>query len=350
MRILCAGDEFISPDMLAGAVREVIRRQACEAEIVTHASGWPTTPWDSGTEIAEFSGDEDEITGLVRGTDLLVTHLAPVTRRVLSAADRLRAVAVCRGGPVNVNVPAATELGIPVLNLPGRNARAVAEFTVGLLIAGQRNIARSHTAMRQGQWSGDLYRYDETGPELAGRTVGIVGLGQIGTRVAGLLRPFGVQLLACDPYVDPDAATELGASLTDLDTLCRHSDVVTLHARLTAETRHMIDAAALDRMRDGAYLVNTARGALVDETALIGALRSGHLSGAALDTYAREPLPADSPLRTMDQVLAVSHLAGASKDVAGRAARRIGSEAGRFLRGEPVGNCVNPDALPGLPG
>jgi D-3-phosphoglycerate dehydrogenase len=341
MRVLCAGDEFISPELLASAVRE----QAGDAEIVTHASRWPTDPWDNAAEITEFAGNEEEIIDLVPGTDLLVTHLAPVTRRVLSAADRLRAVAVCRGGPVNVNVPAATRLGVPVLNLPGRNARAVAEYTVGLLIAGQRNIARSHVAMRQGQWSGDLYRYDRTGPELAGRTVGIVGLGQIGTRVADLLRPFGVRLLACDPYVDPDVATERGAELTGLDELCQRSDVVTLHARLTQQTRHLIDTAALGRMPDGAYLVNTARGALVDEAALISALRSGHLSGAALDTYAREPLPADSPLLAMPHVLAVSHLAGASKDVAERAARRIGAEAGRFLRGEPVANCVNPEVL-----
>ncbi|MCL2586494.1 MAG: 2-hydroxyacid dehydrogenase [Streptosporangiales bacterium] len=342
-RILCAGDQFISPRMLAGAVRE----QAGDAEIVTHATDWPTTPWESGADVAEFLGDEDEIIDRAREADLLVTHLAPVTRRVLAAAPRLRAVAVCRGGPVNVDVAAATERGVPVLNLPGRNARAVAEFTIGLLIAGQRNIARSHAAMREGQWSGELYRYDQTGPELAGRTVGVVGLGQIGTRVAALLRPFGVRLLACDPYVDPDVATELGASLTGLDALCAGSDIVTLHARLTPETRHLIDAAALDRMREGAYLVNTARGALVDEAALVGALRSGHLSGAALDTYAREPLPAGSPLRTLDQVLAVSHLAGASTDVAERAARRIGAEAGRFLRGEPVANCVNPEVLPG---
>ncbi|MBO0804027.1 MAG: 2-hydroxyacid dehydrogenase [Nocardiopsaceae bacterium] len=330
MRVLCAGDEFISPEMLAGAVR----KQVDGAEIVTHASRWPSEPWEQGDEIAEFAGDADEIAGLARGADLLVTHLAPVTERVLAAAEGLRAIAVCRGGPVNVNADAAARRGVPVLNLPERNARAVAEFAVGILIAGQRNIARSHAAMREGRWSGELYRYDQAGPEIAGRTVGIVGLGQVGTRVASLLRPFGVRLLACDPYVDPDVATERGAELISLDALCERSHVVTLHARLTGETRQLIGAAALGRMRDGAYLVNTARGALVDEPALIAALRSGHLSGAALDTYAREPLPADSPLLTMEQVLTVSHLAGASRDVAERAARRIGAQVGRFLRGE----------------
>jgi D-3-phosphoglycerate dehydrogenase len=299
--------------------------------------------------VREYAGDEDEIAGLVRAADLMVTHLAPVTERVLSAAGRLRLVATARGGPVNVDVPAATRHGVPVLNLPGRNARAVAEFTVGLLIAGQRNIARSHARMRQGEWTGELYRYAEAGPELAGRTVGLIGLGQIGTRVAGLLRPFGVRLLACDPYVAPGAAAEHGAELAGLAPLCRGSDVISLHARLTGETREMINTRTLGWMRPGAYLVNTARGELVDEAALVEALRSGHLSGAALDTYATEPLPAGHPLLAMPQVLAVSHLAGASKDVAVRAARGIAADAARFVRGERPQHCVNPAAL-SLPG
>jgi D-3-phosphoglycerate dehydrogenase len=312
---------------------------------VTHTSRWPGEPWDHGAEVREYAGDEDEIAERARDAELMIVHLAPVTERVLGAARRLRLVAVARGGPVNVNLTAATRHGVPVLNLPGRNTAAVAEFTVGLLIAGQRNIARSHERMRRGEWTGEFYRYAETGPELAGRTVGIIGLGRIGRRVAALLRPFGVRLLACDPYVVPAAAAEHGAELTGLAALCRESDVISLHARLTSETRHMINSRALGWMRHGAYLVNTARGELIDEAALVEALRSGRLSGAALDTYAREPIPPGHPLLAMPQVLAVSHLAGASKDVAGRAAHGIAADVGRFVRGEPPRNCLNPAAL-----
>lgn len=342
MRVLCAGDEFIAPAMIADALSPHLDG---DTEFVTHASRWPSEPWSHGDEVHESAGDEGEIAELARDVDLMVAHLAPVTERVLDAADRLRLVATPRGGPTNVNVAAATQRGVPIVNLPGRNARAVAEFTVGILIAGQRGIARSHASMRQGEWTGDLYRYAETGPELAGRTVGLVGLGQVGARVAELLRGFGVRLLGCDPYVDPDVAAERGVELTGLDELLRRSDVVSLHARLSGETRHMIDEETLARMRPGAYLVNTARGELIDEAALVRALESGHLSGAALDTYTHEPVPPGHPLLTMPHVLAVSHLAGASTDVAERATRRIAAEVGRFVRGEPLQHCLNPAVL-----
>lgn len=342
MRVLCAGDEFISPAMIVDALTPNL---GDDTEFVTHTSRWPAEAWNLGDEVQESAGDEDEIAELARDVDLMVTHLAPVTERVLDAAGRLRMVATPRGGPTNVNVAAATRHGVLVVNLPGRNARAVAEFTIGALIAGQRNIARSHASMQRGEWTGNLYRYAETGPELAGRTVGLVGLGQIGARVADLLRAFGVRLLGCDPYVDPDVAAERGVELTGLGELLDQSDIVSLHARLTDETRHMINTETLARMRPGAYLVNTARGELVEEAALIQALRSGHLSGAALDTYAHEPPPPDHPLLTMPQVLAVSHLAGASTDVAERATRRIAVEVGRFVRGEPPRHCLNASAL-----
>ncbi len=346
MRVLCAGDEFITPQMFAMALRPCL---GSGAEFVTHASRWPDEPWTSSGEISEYAGDEDEIAERARDADLIVAHLAPVTQRVLSAAGRLRLVAVARGGPVNVNLPAATRHGVPVVNLPGRNTSAVAEFTVGLLIAGQRNIARSHARMKNGEWTGEFYRYADAGPELGGRTVGIIGLGRIGSRVAALLRPFGVRLLACDPYVAPGAAAERGAEMVGLAELCRDSDVISLHARLTSETRQMINSDTLGWMRDGAYLVNTARGELVDEAALVDALRSGRLSGAALDTYATEPVPPGSPLLAMPQVLAVSHLAGASRDVAGQAAHGIAADVARFVRGEAPRHCLNPEVLASQP-
>lgn len=343
MRVLCAGDEFIPPDMFVEALESWLDPAT---EFVTHASRWPSQPWHDAGEVAEAAGDEDEIAEAVRDVDVLVTHLAPVTGRVLDNASRLRLVATPRGGPTNVNVAAATRRGVPVVNLPGRNARAVAKFTVGLVIAGQRGIARSHAAMRDGEWTGDLYRYDQAGPELAGRSVGLVGLGQVGARVAELLRGFGVRLLASDPYVDPDIAAERGVELVDLAQLFDRSDIVSLHARLTDETRWLINGDTLCRIKRGAYLVNTARGELIDESALVEALRSGRLSGAALDTYAPEPPSSSNPLLSMPQVLTVSHLAGASTDVARRASRRIAAEVGRrFVRGEQLQHCLNPGAL-----
>jgi D-3-phosphoglycerate dehydrogenase len=342
VHVLCAGDAFITPETFVEALRPELD---ADTVFATHASRWPTEPWYATGEVREAAGDEDEIAEAVREADVLVTHLAPVTPRVLTGADRLRLVATPRGGPTNVDLEAATKHGVAVVNLPGRNARAVAEFTVGVLISGRRNIARSHARMRGGEWTGDLYRYDEAGPELAGSTVGLVGLGQVGSRVADLLRAFGVHLLACDPYVDPDVASERGVELVGLDELVARSDVVSLHARLSDETRGMIDADVLGRVKPGAYLVNTARGELLDEDALVDALRSGRLSGAALDVYVTEPPDPDHPLLALPQVLTVSHLAGASTDVAHRAARRMADEVGRFVRGEPLAHCLNPEVL-----
>ena len=340
MRVLCTGDEFIYPESFERALEQ---RIGPGHEYVLHKSRWPDEPFQANDEVREYCGDEEEIAKLVPGIDLWLNHIAPVTERVLDAADRLVFIGTPRGGPVNVNIPAATRHGVVVANVPGRNAQAVAEWTIGALIAGQRHIAWSSTRMREGDWTGHLYRYDQTGKELAGQTVGLVGLGQIGSRVATMLRGFGVHLLAHDPYVDPDVAAERGVELVDLDELLERSDVVSLHARVTPETRGMFSKETLQKMRPGAYFVNGARGELVDETALIEALKSGHLSGAALDVYAphEPPLP-DNPLLKMPNVVAVSHLAGASKQVADRAARRIAAEAARFVRGEPLKNVINP--------
>lgn len=343
MRILCAGDEFISAARFVSALESEL---GDGHEYVTHDSAWPSEPFHDNDEIGEWVGDEKDFVELVADADLMVTHVAPVSDRVLSAAPRLRFVGTPRGGPVNVNIGAATRLGIVVAHVPGRNARAVAEFTVGMMIAGPRRMAWSATNMRQGRWTGELYRYSDVGAELAGSTVGLVGLGQIGSRVADLLRGFGVRLLGRDPYVDPDVATERGVELVTLPELLARSDVVSAHARLTPETRRMFGADAFGLMRRGAYFVNTARGELVDEAALTAALESGQLSGAALDVYAPEPPAVDSPLVRMPQVLAVSHLAGASRDVAHRAARRIAAETGRFVRGERLVACANPDVIP----
>jgi D-3-phosphoglycerate dehydrogenase len=342
MRILCAGDEFISAAMFVEALKAEL---GDGHEYITDDSGWPTEPFHENAEVREWVGDEQRIADLAREVDLLVTHVAPVTERVLSTARQLKFVGTPRGGPVNVNIPAATRAGVVVAHVPGRNARAVAEFTVGLMIAGPRQIAWSSACMREGRWTGELYRYSDVGPELAGRTIGLVGLGQVGSRVADLLRGFGVRLLGTDPYVDPDVAIERGVELVDLPTLLERSDIVSVHARLSAETRWMFGADAFARMRPGAYFVNTARGELVDEAALTAVLESGRLSGAALDVYAPEPPAADNPLLKMPQVVAVSHLAGASREVAHRAARRIAAEAGRFVRGERVVACANPEVV-----
>ncbi|MEV0395001.1 2-hydroxyacid dehydrogenase [Polymorphospora rubra] len=326
--ILIAGDHFVT----CGLVAEQLRAAVGEAvEIRELTLPWPYTPFGPVAEVDEASGTEDELIAALDGVRIAVTQMAPFTERVLAAAPELRLVVVCRGGPVNVNIPAATAHGVTVRTTPGRNAVAAAEHTVALLTAALRQIPANHAGLVAGQWRSDLYALEHCGDELAGATVGLVGYGAIGSRVARILHAFDAEVLVHDPYADP--ATVTGRPV-DLPELLAASEVVSLHARLTPETSGMIDAAALARMRPGAVLVNTARGGLVDYPAVARALHSGRLRAAAFDVFDAEPLPADSPLRTAPRVVMTPHLAGATRQTAIRAARLSAEAVAAHLAGE----------------
>ncbi len=289
--------------------------------------------------LKEYMGTPDEVVALTGDAELLVTHLAPLSAGIIERLPALRFVAVSRGGPVNIDMNAGARGGILVVNTPGRNASAVAEFTIGAIIAETRNITRGHDALRQGHWRGDLYRADRTGRELSEMTIGVIGYGQIGTRVVRLLKAFGCRILVADPYVQLTAADRNdGVEHVDLDSLLAEADVVTLHPRVTEETTRMIDAAALARMKAGATLINTARGPLVDYDALYEALSSGHLGGAMLETFAVEPVPPDWPLLKLPNVTLTPHIAGSSLKTVTHAASLAAEEVRRYLAGEPPRN------------
>jgi D-3-phosphoglycerate dehydrogenase len=259
---------------------------------------------------------------------------------MLERLPRLELIAVSRGGPVNLDMAACRARGVKVVNTPGRNAPAVAEFTIGAILAETRLIREGHESLRRGEWRGDLYRSDLTGDELADLTVGVIGYGHIGTRVVRYLKVFGPRILVHDPYVPlrPEDAAD-GVEAVGLDELLRRSDVVTLHPRVTPETTRMINADTLARMKPGSYLINTARGPMVDYDALYEALRGGRLRGAMLETFAVEPPPPDWPILHLPNVTLTPHIAGASRRTIRLAADMVAAEVARHLRGEPP---VNP--------
>jgi D-3-phosphoglycerate dehydrogenase / 2-oxoglutarate reductase len=344
VKVLLITDQFMRPELYRRTLNAALGAFGpFEYDVLDTL--WPTEPFTSNAEIREFCGPTETVAVRVREAGLCVTNHGPLPDRVLAQGKRLRAVGVCRGGPTNVNIAAATARGIPVLYSPGRNAQAVAEWTVGLVIVGPRRLTMGHDALRTGVWRGDLYRADLAGEELAGLTVGIVGCGHIGRLVAALLRTLGSRVIACDPYVTADAITAAGAEPRSLDTLLSEADIVTLHARLTPETHHLIDAAALARMKPTAYLINTARGELVDEAALAAALRAGRLAGAALDTFDPEPPSSENPLLRMNTVTVSPHIAGATHQTARRAIETVAADIGRLLRGETPRFCANPETL-----
>lgn len=345
MRVVCAGDRFISAELLAAAVRNELDGQPDVAEV---DSDWPDVPFGDVDGVREASGDPAVLIKAVAGADLVLTHLAPLTAAVLEAAGPgLRLVGVTRGGPVNVDVGAATRLGVPVAYLPGRNLGAVAEFVLAAMISTMRNVGVGSRGLADGRWDGGFYRYEQCGPELRAATVGLVGLGAIGRRVAELAQAFGATVLAHDPYAGDAPA---GVRLVGLDELLGASDVVSVHARLTPETTGMFGTAAFTAMRRGACFVNTARGELVDEAALAAALDSGQLRAAALDVFAPEPPGPDSPLASRPDVLATPHLAGASRQVAEDSVRRLAAAAAGFLVTGALSDCANPEVLRPLRG
>jgi len=341
LTIAAVGDNFITSAVLADAIRREVKG---ELEILTKDLEWPDVPFfgrggPAGDEIKEYSGDPKVIAPLLKEADALVTHLAPVTRRMLEAAPRLKYIGVTRGGPVNINLEAARTQAIAVSNVPGRNASAVAEFTIGAILANLRKITIGHMGMAAGLWRGDLYRYDRTGDELSDLIVGIIGYSHIGQRVVRLLKPFGCKILICDPFVSltlPDMMD--GVEQTDFDSLLACSDVVSLHPRLTPETLGMISRERIATMKPTAVLINTARGELVDQDALCEALSNGRLAGAALDTYAVEPPSPNDALLKLPNVTLTPHIAGASRRVATYAAAQVAQDLARFLQGESINN------------
>jgi D-3-phosphoglycerate dehydrogenase len=228
---------------------------------------------------------------------VLASHLERVSATVMEHAEHLGLVIVPFIGVDKIDVPAATRLGVLVANSPTpENFIAVAEATIGLVLMLLKRVKRGESRLRRGEWA----RREDRGDFLFGKTVGIVGLGRIGTHVARRLAPWDVRLIAADPYVAPERAAALGVSLVDLPTLLAEADIVTIHAVLTEETRGLIGEKELRRMKPTALLLNTARGELVDESAVARAIQEGWIAAAAVDAFALEPLPARRRSRAPD--------------------------------------------------
>ncbi len=283
----------------------------------------------------------DELRRILPGYDaLIVRSETRVTPELLAAGTALRVVTRAGVGTDNIDVAAATERGIVVLNTPGPNAIAAAEHTLALTLALLRHIPSADASLKAGRWERKAF----VGRELYRKTLGILGLGRIGREVATRARAFGMETLVYDPYVSPAAAEALGARALPLDDVLARAEIITLHLPLLPETAGLIGARELARMRDGVYVVNCARGGLVDEAALAGALASGKVAGAALDVFEREP-PVGSPLLALPNVVVTPHLAASSVEAQLGVGIVAAESTLAALRGELVENAVN---LPGL--
>ncbi len=287
----------------------------------------------------------------LQGKQVFVTEVDVVDANALRQLPDLRVVAACRGDAVNVDVDACTAFGIPVLFAPGRNAVAVADLAVAFMINLARKLPAATAFLRREDCTaGNMSKMGQAFSQLQGRelwrkTIGLVGLGAVGRAVAKRLAGFEVEVLVADPFATPEQAALAGCRLTDLDTLLQRSDFVSLHAAVTPATTGMIGAQEFAKMQSGAFFINTARAALIDEQALVDALENGHLGGAALDTFAVEPPGFDHPLVQHPAVISTPHSAGNTVEVADHQGDSVSAALLQLLRGE-VPRCVlNPQTL-----
>src|ERR1700690_361494 len=271
-------------------------------------------------------------------TALVVRSETKVTRKVIEAAKQLRVVGRAGVGVDNVDVEAATQHGIVVMNTPGGNTVTTAELSFAMLLALARKVPQAHASMTAGKWDRKLFQ----GAELLGKTLGVVGMGRIGTEVARRALAFGMRVIAYDPYLTEDRAKGIGAEFADsLDAVYRTADFITVHMPVTPETKHMLNAAAFAKMKPGVRVVNCARGEIISENDLLAALESGKVAGAALDVFAVEPLPADHPYRKQPHVILTPHLGASTQEAQEKCGIEVAEVVTAYLLTGEVRNAVN---------
>jgi D-3-phosphoglycerate dehydrogenase len=273
---------------------------------------------------------------------LVVRSSTQVTAEVLQAGRKLQVVARAGVGVDNIDLPAATSAGVIVVNAPTGNVVAAAEHTIAMLMSMARLIPQADHHVRQGQWKRGTFM----GVEVRGKILGTVGLGRVAQEVVDRAKGLGMQVLAHDPYVTAEYAAQRGVMLADLETLFRQSDFITFHVPMTDTTRHMISHNQFRMMKPGVRILNVARGGVVDEAALVEAIQNGKVAGAALDVFEEEPLPADSPLRNLPQVVLTPHLGGSTVEAQEKVAVDVALQVIDVLEGRPARYAVNAPILP----
>lgn len=342
-KIVCLGDAMIDGHLFEQSATSIGRFNV-------YASNWV----DDWNELQHRRLKvEQEGPGIESVPAYLTTHrdaeialglFCPFSAQAMDAFENLRLIGVARAGTENVDIQAATERGIIVVNVMGRNAQAVSDFAIGMMLSESRNIARAHAAIHNGVWR-KTFPNSNFIPEMTGKRIGIIGFGHIGRLITEKLSGFKVEIAVYDPWVDKDAITHAGAIAVDKDTLFATSDYITVHARLTKESHGLVGAKELALMKPTAYVINTARAGLVDMDALVNALQNQQIAGAALDVFEEEPIPETHPLLKLDNVTLTTHIAGTTTEALTRSPKLLADQVQQVLRGQPTASVKNPSVL-----
>jgi len=304
------------------------------------SDGWQDVFAFSGVEVDVNTGlSEDELCDVIGDyVGLIVRSATKVTKRVIEAGINLRAIGRAGAGVDNIDLEAATQRGIVVMNAPGANTISTAEHAMAMMMALSRNIPQATASVKAGAWERSKY----TGVELDGKTLGIIGVaGRVGQQVVRRARAFGMTVLGADPFLSEDLAQQLQITAASYDEIFAGSDYITLHTILTDQTHHLISSQALAQCKDGVRIINCARGELVDEAALAEAIESGKVAGAALDVFIEEPPSADHPLVSRPEVICTPHLGASTFEAQEKVARQIAVDLCEALQGKPVQSAIN---------
>ncbi len=287
----------------------------------------------------------EEFIERIEGQNIEVLIVEPdfLMREVFEKITKLKFLGVCRADTNHVDIEAATEAGVIVANTPARNDVAVAELAIGLMLSVLRGIPSANNMITSRSWVDPTAAYFSLrGFEITGKTVGIIGLGAIGKQVAKRLRAFDCKILAYDPFVDADTMKGMGVQSSDLDALMQQSDIITIHVPVNPDTIGLINAQRISMMKSSTYLINTASTFVIDNEAIIKALKEKRIAGAGFDVYETWPVQPDSPLLDLDNVVLTPHVGGATYETIGRYSNMIVDDVERFLRGEKPKHLCNP--------
>ncbi len=303
--------------------------------------------------------EEDELVNLIKDKDIFVTSYDNVTRRVIEAGNKLKLIACTRANPVNIDMKAAKEMGVKVIYTPGRNSDTTAEFTIAMILSIARKIPMMYQDLKNGKFLSDKkventtikgLKQDVTwalggdspyilykGVELHGKSLGIIGYGNIGKKVGNIAKAFGMNLLIYDPFAKVPEEQEENERFVSLEYVLKNSDFITCHCSVTDATKKLINKEAFDHMKNSAYFINISRGAIVDESALIEALRENKIAGAAVDVFESEPLDRNHPfINELDNIVVTAHIGGATWDVITNHSKMVVSDIKRFKNNEEL--------------
>lgn len=341
--IMLTDSSLTYPKVMAEEAQAVLKRlEKYDVEIVyvQEQKGWDRSMFVDYASKVEKSGPEpfpvnEELLKEAEDAEVIIANFAPVGSKIIASGKNLKMIGVTRSGAENVNVEAATQKGVKVAVAPGRLAEPVSDYTVGMILAESRNIARMSITDHDGTWMTDAPNSSYI-KSLKGAMVGIVGYGIIGQRVAAKLQAFGCSIVAYDPFCPEEVFERTNCKSVSLEELMREADYISIHARLTKETKGLITREHIAMMKPHAFFVNTARAGLVDEEALVEALAAHRIGGAALDVFSVEPIPEGHPILELDNVTLTPHRAGNCSNLAAISLDIIVEDIERYLKGEAL--------------